>query len=369
MIKSTKKRALLFILEILVVVLFIGALFVYAQVDKRLDRIVQQTEETTYVEEEVVVNMEAPVMTGYKTYVIFGVDTRKKNAELNGENTDTIIIVSINNEKKDVKLVSIYRDSLLNLGNGSYGKANSAYLLGGPTQAISMLNTNLDLQISGYVTVDFSVLTEIVDYFGGLDIPLSYAEIEHMNNYCVETSKETGKSYTPVDLPEIRPDDIEETLGTYHLNGVQVTSYCRIRYTASMDMGRTERQRTVIGMLVNEAINSGITGIMDLMDIVIPLVETSLTKQEIISMIPTMIGFSIEGSTGFPDDYKFADINDQSYVVPNTLEENVIELHKFLYGKKVEYTPSAEVTNYSAVILEKAESGNVSLSSAETYYE
>lgn len=359
MIKSAKKRVLLFILEILVVVLFIAALFLYGQIDKKLDQVVQQQPETTFEEEEIVINMEAPVMTGYTTYAIFGVDTRKQDSELNGENSDTIIIVSINNAKKDVKLVSIYRDSLLNLGNGTYGKANSAYLLGGPSQAISMLNTNLDLQITDYVTVDFSVLTEIVDYFGGLDIPLSYAEIEHMNNYCIETSKETGKSYTPIEKPAVEPEDIEETLGTYHLNGVQVTSYCRIRYTASMDMGRTERQRRVIEMLVSKAVNSGITGILDLMDLVIPMVETSLTKQEIISMIPTMIGFSIGGSSGFPDAYKFADINDQSYVVPNTLTDNVVELHKFLYGDTVEYWPSSEVEYASTMILDRAAAGSL----------
>lgn len=230
-----------------------------------------------------------------------------------------------------------------------------------------MLNTNLDLQITDYVTVDFSVLTEIVDYFGGLDIPLSYAEIEHMNNYCIETAKETGKSYTPVEKPEEEPEDIEETLGTYHLNGVQVTSYCRIRYTASMDMGRTERQRRVIEMLVSKAVNSGITGILDLMDVVIPMIETSLTKQEIISMIPTMIGFSIGGSSGFPDAYKFADINDQSYVVPNTLTDNVVELHKFLYGDTIEYTPSSEVEISSTTILERAAAGSLTSTYNESY--
>ena len=66
-------------------------------------------------------------------------------------------------------------------------------------------------------------------------------------------SQETGKSYTPVELPDPKPENEEEILGTYHLNGVQSVSYCRIRYTASMDMGRTERQRRVIGMMVDKA--------------------------------------------------------------------------------------------------------------------
>lgn len=76
-------------------------------------------------------------------------------------------------------------------------------------------------------------------------------------------------------------------------------------------------------------------------------------------MIPTLIGFSIGGSSGFPDAYKFADINDQSYVVPNTLTDNVVELHKFLYGDTVQYWPSSEVEYASTVILDKAAAGSL----------
>ena len=64
-----------------------------------------------------------------------------------------------------------------------------------------------------------------------------------------------------MEKPETEPEDLEAIVDTYHLNGVQVTSYCRIRYTASMDMGRTERQRRVIGMMVDKAKAAGITTI------------------------------------------------------------------------------------------------------------
>ena len=105
----------------------------------------------------------------------------------------------------------------------------------------------------------------MVDDLGGLEIPLSYAEIEHMNNYCVETSELTGKSYTPIEKPDPAPEDQEATVDTYHLNGVQVTSYCRIRYTASLDMGRTERQRRVLGMLFDKAKTAGLSSIFRMM--------------------------------------------------------------------------------------------------------
>lgn len=355
--KSGKKRALIFALEILILLIFVGALFLYGQIDQKLEQIEEPPVE--FEEAAIQINPESPKMYGYSTYALFGVDSRKNVEELAGENSDTIIIASINNETKEVKLVSIYRDALLDIGNGNYQKANSAYLVGGPEQAISMLNKNLDLQITDYATVDFSVLTEIIDYFGGLDIPLSYAEIVHMNNYCIETAAETGKTYTPVELPEVEPENIEEILGTYHLNGVQVTSYCRIRYTASMDMGRTERQRRVIEMLVKEAIKSGLTGIINLMDTVFPMVETSLSKSEILKMVPTLIGYSIQGSMGFPENYSFADIDGQSYIVAQSLIDNVSNVHRFLYGEENVYTPSSEVISASSGIAYTVEQARI----------
>ena len=156
-------------------------------------------------------------MTGYTTYALFGLDHRSKNEKLNTENSDTIIIASINNDTKAVKLVSVYRDTLLNVKDDTYSKANSAYAFGGPTNAVSMLNTNLDLNITDYVAIDFNALVTVVDCLGGLDIPLSYAEIVHMNNYCVETSEETGKSYTPIELPDPKPEDEEAILMVYRL--------------------------------------------------------------------------------------------------------------------------------------------------------
>ena len=314
-------------------------------------------QETDLADQDIVTNDQAPQMTGYTTYALFGLDHRSKNEKLNTENSDTIIIASINNDTKAVKLVSVYRDTLLNVKDDTYSKANSAYSLGGPTNAVSMLNTNLDLNITDYVAIDFNALVTVVDCLGGLDIPLSYAEIVHMNNYCVETSEETGKSYTPVELPDPKPEDEEAIVDTYHLNGVQATSYCRIRYTASLDMGRTERQRRVIQMIVDKAKKAGLSTIFDIMDQVFPMVKTSVSKTEILKMIPAMIGYSIDETTGFPNDYKFAQVKG-SVIVPTTLESNVLKMHQFLYGD-TSYTPTQDVLNRSAQITNIAGGGDV----------
>ena len=350
-----KSKKILFILEIVILLLFIGGLFVYGQISAKLDKI--DIQETDLADQDIVTNDQAPQMTGYTTYALFGLDHRSKNEKLNTENSDTIIIASLNNDTKAVKLVSVYRDTLLNVKDDTYSKANSAYALGGPTNAVSMLNTNLDLNITDYVAIDFNALVTVVDCLGGLDIPLSYAEIVHMNNYCVETSEETGKSYTPVELPDPKPEDEEAIVDTYHLNGVQATSYCRIRYTASLDMGRTERQRRVIQMIVDKAKKAGLSTIFDIMDQVFPMVKTSVSKTEILKMIPAMIGYSIDETTGFPNDYKFAQVKG-SVIVPTTLESNVLKIHQFLYGD-ASYTPTQDVLNRSAQITNIAGGGDV----------
>ena len=350
---KSKTKKILFAVEIIVLLLFIGGLYVYGQLNSKLDKINQPVldDSKIKVNQEVQdsIDSQESTLTGYTTYALFGIDHRDKNTALGGENSDTIIIASVNNDTKDVKLVSVYRDTLLNLGNDTYSKANAAYAYGEAEQAITMLNTNLDLNISEYATVNFNALTTIIDDLGGLDMDMSYAEIVHMNNYCVETSEETGKDYTTIELPD-RPDDIEAVQYHYHMNGVQATSYCRIRYTASLDMGRTERQRRVIQMIVSKAKSAGLGKIFKIMDDVFPMVTTSMTKDEILQLLPTLIGYSVDDTTGFPSSFKFSNVKG-SIIVPTTLESNVIELHKFLYGDEA-YTPSATVLANSEKILE-----------------
>ena len=350
---KSKTKKILFAVEIIVLLLFIGGLYVYGQLNSKLDKINQPVldDSKIKVNQEVQdsIDSQESTLTGYTTYALFGIDHRDKNTALGGENSDTIIIASVNNDTKDVKLVSVYRDTLLNLGNDTYSKANAAYAYGEAEQAITMLNTNLDLNISEYATVNFNALTTIIDDLGGLDMDMSYAEIVHMNNYCVETSEETGKDYTPIELPD-RPDDIEAVQYHYHLNGVQATSYCRIRYTASLDMGRTERQRKVIQMIVSKAKSAGINAIFKIMDDVFPMVTTSLDKTQILQMLPTLIGYSVDETTGFPTTYKFSNVKG-SIIVATDLTDNVKELHKFLYGDE-SYEPSETVKANSDRIIE-----------------
>ena len=342
--KKTKKghvgSKILFGVEIIVLLLLVGILFVYTQINKRMDNLnLDEGEDLNVQINESVAGSE--VLSGYTNIALFGVDKRTGDEGLYG-NSDTAIIASINNDTKEVRLVSLYRDTYLRVdedseGNGIYNKCNSAYLRGGPEQAINMLNTNLDLDIENYVSVDFSAMATVVDCLGGLDIPLTYQEIIHTNNHCVETSEQTGIDYTPIEIPDPKPEDETAIVDTYHLNGVQVTAYCRIRQTLSGDMGRTERQRLVLKLLTEKAKSAGLGTLNDILDQVFPLIQTNFSKSELIRLGMNIFNYSMGENTGFPVDYVMgADLTVPATgldcVIPTTLETNVKYLHEFLFS-------------------------------------
>ena len=342
--KKTKKghvgRKILFGVEIIVLLLLVGILFVYTQINKRMDNLnLVEGEDLNVQINESVAGSE--VLSGYTNIALFGVDKRTGDEGLYG-NSDTAIIASINNDTKEVRLVSLYRDTYLRVdedseGNGIYNKCNSAYLRGGPEQAINMLNTNLDLDIENYVSVDFSAMATVVDCLGGLDIPLTYQEIIHTNNHCVETSEQTGIDYTPIEIPDPKPEDETAIVDTYHLNGVQVTAYCRIRQTLSGDMGRTERQRLVLKLLTEKAKSAGLGTLNDILDQVFPRIQTNFSKSELIRLGMNIFNYSMGENTGFPVDYVMgADLTVPATgldcVIPTTLETNVKYLHEFLFS-------------------------------------
>lgn len=357
MTKSQKKRRrkkrrrifgkIVFAVELLVLLVLCGGLFLYAQISKKLDITHDDTFDISEVEmnEEVVAGN---VSQGYQLIALVGLDNTE--GQLVG-NSDTMLIACIDNKTKEVDLVSLYRDTYLRVGedkdgNGKYYKANNAFAREGAEGLLTMLNSNLDLPISDYVTVGFDAVSEVVDKLGGIEITLTHDEIVHMNNYCVSVSKATGKDYDPID-----PDDE----GTHLLNGVQAVSYSRIRYTKGNDFKRTQRQRLVITKIVEKVKRSNLSTINDIMDAVLPMVKTSFTKTEIIKMATSLISYKIGDTTGFPfTHYMLNTVSGYNgdkldCVVPITLESNVKELHAWLFGTE-NYEVSDALKAYSDYI-------------------
>ena len=350
--RSTLSRVM-FALEIIVLVVLMGGLFVYAKLGKLNHETIN--EEELDVNESVTENQ---VMKGYTTIALVGIDSRDDKLKSDW-NSDTMIIASINNDTKKVKLVSVYRDTYLCLGedkdgNNSYGLANSAYCTGGAKKMINMLNKNLDMNISDFVTVNFQAVAETVELLGGIDVEMKKEEVVHLNNYCVETSEVTGMDYTP----------LEEIEGVQHLNGVQAVAYARIRKTSGNDFRRAARQREVIYKIVEKAKNSSIATLNTVLDKIFPMIYTSLTEKEILSMGMNMLSYDIEDQTGFPFDHLYGDTVKEAMdgvdcVLPITLESNVIKLHEFLYPED-SYVPSNEVKTYSQEIIDKSGFGEES---------
>lgn len=295
-------------------------------------------------EEDIVVKMSETVknnesMKGYRNIALFGVDSR--TGELTQKTrTDTIMIASVNLETKDVKLVSVYRDTYLNRmgSNESFGKCNAAYAYGGAEQAITMLNSNLDMDITDFVTIGFEGLIDVIDALGGVMINIEDEEIVHLNNYQVCMKDELGLDMTPV-----------TESGYQLLNGLQATAYCRIRYTAGNDFKRTERQREVLQATLDKAKTASVTDLTKICNNVFSEVYTSLDLSEILEILSGITQYSVIDEGGFPTAGMITtgDIGTNgSCVVPLDLESNVVWLHEFLFNE-TNYTPSETVTNYS----------------------
>ncbi len=159
-----------------------------------------------------------------KNIAVFGVDSR--NGEDTG-NSDAIMIVSIDGNKGKIKMVSIARDTYVNLPKYGKTKITHAYSYGGPELAMATLNENFGMDITDYITVNFEQLAEIIEQMGGIDVELNEAERQELNKYVA---------------PGV--EKIQQT-GAVHLNGEQAVSYSRIRKCDSDDM-RTSRQRNLM---------------------------------------------------------------------------------------------------------------------------
>lgn len=329
--KKNKQRnkIILIVVELIVLVVLAVALYGISKLNK-----IQRDD--TFVPDEVEVNEDIQsetieAMNSFETIAVFGLDNRS-NGKLSSGNSDVIIVVTIDNETKEVKMCSVYRDTYLDIGGGKFRKANSAFSSGGAQAAISMLNKNLDLNITDYVTVDFNAVVECIDLIGGIEMTITDDEAHYMIGYMKEINKLTGHSSV-----------VPECGGTYLLDGVQATAYARIRYTAGDDYKRTERQRDVITKMAEKAQKSDLATINKVIDTVFADISTSYSNAELIALAAQVFDYKITGSAGFPFTKNTITLGSKGNVVaPCTLETNVIELHKFLYGNE-EYVPSSTV--------------------------
>lgn len=282
----------------------------------------------------------------FTTVALFGIDARDVNTDA-GNRSDTIMIASVNNETKEVRIVSVFRDTYLEVenpagrGDDLFTKVTHTYAYGGPKAAVATLNKNLDLQITEYVTVNFQSLTDAINDLGGITVEVDEDERYAVNLYLPETAEVAGMQYTPL-----------TQTGMVNLDGLQATTYCRIRYeVAGGDVGRAERQREVLQAILDKAKQSDLATLNDILDDVLPKVSTSLSKKELLSLMTGVFDYKIVANEGFPFIYHIDSIYDEtldtnlSMVVTGNLENNVALLHEFLYDATIDFPAGNDGTD------------------------
>lgn len=274
----------------------------------------------------------------YRNIALLGIDARSDTFGT-GNRSDCIMILSLNEKTKDVKIASVYRDTYLNIDGHGLDKVTHAYSYGGPKLALNTLNKNLDLNITEFVAINFDTVRVVVDSIGGVEIPIDSQEVKYINGYINCLNKQFGTSSANITTP-----------GTYKLDGVQALAYSRIRYTDGGDYKRTERMRDVFMAVFKKAKTMNISELNNLANTILPHVSTNISENEIMGMIPKAISFNIKDSFGWPYETEGKMITKVWYGVPINLQKNVSKLHESLFNE-VDYEPTDTVKNISNDII------------------
>ena len=338
--KKRKKSKVAFFFTMLIAEVFVlGVIFAYAYALKQYSKIQRPDYNVEQVLNTDLSEKKLAEMRGYRNIAVFGVDSRDSSVG-RGNRSDVIIICSIDQSNGEIKLVSVYRDTYLDVGKNSFQKATHAYSYGGPARAVKMLNDSLDLNITDYITFNWKAVATAVNILGGVDIDITPAEFKYINSYITETVKGTGIGSVQLKAP-----------GMQHLDGVQAVAYARLRYMDT-DYQRTERQRKVVELAFEKAKKADPKTLNDLLGNVLSMVATNLTWQDGLDVINDIGKYKLVDTQGFPFDKDDMTKGTKGFiVVPIDLESNVVKLHSYLF-KDENYEASAKVKAYSERISE-----------------
>jgi LCP family protein required for cell wall assembly len=204
---------------------------------------------------------------------LFGLDTREGDKQ---SHSDCMMIVTVDNTRGKIKLISLMRDSLVDIDGYGEDKLNAAYFRGGPSLAIRTINENFGTDIKDYVAVDFEQLVQIVDAIGGVDIDVQNDnELKELNRVIKDYGAERGKEFSGV-----------EKTGLQTLDGVQALCYGRIRKgDTGDDWARVERQSVVLNAIFTKLQSASATELIGSMRKLVPYVTTSLSPTDMASLI------------------------------------------------------------------------------------
>ncbi|BCN30541.1 LCP family protein [Anaeromicropila herbilytica] len=256
--------------------------------------------------------------------------------------SDSMMIATINVKKKTLSLTSLMRDTYVQIPGYSDNKLNAAYKFGGIQLLYETLKQNFQVEMDGYVLVNFKSFENIINELGGVDITLTQEEAHYLNH----TNYISKKQYRHVKA------------GLQTLNGNQALGYSRVRHVKTGenvrdDFGRTSRQRIVLNAIFEKYKKLSATDMVGMLPKILPLVTTDLTKDEIIGYISTLATLGVDQLQTFriPIDngYKPATVRSMSVLMMDTVADNVKALHEFLFGESdVKVLPSSnDSSNYN----------------------
>jgi len=338
--QKQKRKLIVFGIEVLCLLLLLGVLYVWSLWDK-IDV------DTDFGHSDAGINEDLGddtllTLEGYTNIALFGLDNRS-DGEYDQGNSDVIMIASIDNETREVKLVSVYRDTYMSIGNGRFTKANAAYAKGGAKQAVQMLNANLDLNIKEYVCVDWAAVVETIDALGGVELVINEDEAYLMNGLISEINASLGTK-----SPNIAASEKPQ-----RLNGVQATAFARVRKTSGNDFKRSSRQRIVLEAMLKEAKEASFKELLDICNTVFDDISTSLTLNEILGLAKHVQEYNIGSTSGFPFEMTTKQLSGSGdTVIPIGLEDDVAQLHAYMFGT-ADYQPSKTVQAISDAIIKK----------------
>lgn len=333
--KKRRRRIIAMIVAECFTLMFI---FGYAYFARRWNMIQREDFNPKNVQNEELSVDDIKKMKGYRMIAVFGVDSRNNDVGA-GNQSDVNIICCINQDTGEIKMVSLYRDTYLNINDSnSYRKFNAAYANGGPEQALKAINKNLDLDITEYVTFSWKSVADGINILGGVDVEITRSEFKYINSFITETVKATGLGSHQLSSP-----------GLQHLDGVQAVAYGRLRLMDT-DYARTERQRKIIELAFAKAKQADYTTLNNILETILPNISTNLTFADMTSMAMGISKYYIGENAGFPFAKGNANMPGKGdCVIPQTLESNVSQLHTFLFGDEA-YTPTDRVKQISSKI-------------------
>ena len=242
--------------------------------------------------------------------LFFGTDERSDKFS-NSARSDSMMLISINKNTDKIKLVSLERGMAVKMPNGKVDYLTHAFHYGGPKWVISCVQSHFNVDVEKYIRVNFNVFEKLIDSIGGVDIELTEIEAQAMNHEIPTNTFKLSRRVNP---------------GMNHMNGFEALQYCRLRWTDN-DWVRIKRQRTTIAAIQKQCRNLSITELDGAVNAVLPMVQTNLEKDEILSLIayiPKLLNSSIEDMT-IPAEGTFSNLSHIDF------NKNSQILHEFFY--------------------------------------